>query len=185
MDQSLAVKVIFKRSRLKMRASINSVQMDSSCGQEGRAVMVSSDQLCKAQSRVLLTFAALAANVTHALYQEAIIKHQEAIIKNEGIEMGKIHADYNRREDLDIYNLLHFLSLRAVSFFSQLARSYRSIARGEPRDPRFLSIVCIIYFEFRARRISGTKTDYSQSSISSIKCRVLINAGSGLTPGCE
>ena len=56
--------------------------------------------------------------MTHALYQEAIIKHQEAIIKNEGIEMGKIHADYNRREDLDIYNLLHFLSLRAVSFFS-------------------------------------------------------------------
>ena len=36
MEQSLAVKVVFKWSRLKMRATINSVWMDSSCGQEGR-----------------------------------------------------------------------------------------------------------------------------------------------------
>ena len=39
------------------------------------------------------------------------------------------------------------------------------VTGASPFPPRsFLSLVCITYFEFRPRRISGTKTDYSWST---------------------
>ena len=46
--------------------------------------------------------------------------------------------------------------------FLELALSYR-VASGEMRflELAFLSLICIILTEFCARRISGTKTDYS------------------------
>ena len=48
MEQSLAVKVVFKWSWLKMRATINSAWMDSSAVRKAGVLMMSSDQLCKA-----------------------------------------------------------------------------------------------------------------------------------------
>ena len=64
---------------------------------------------------------------------------------------------------------LRFLEL-ALSFrvasgemrFLELALSFR-VASGEMRflELAFLSLICIILTEFRARKISGTKTDYS------------------------
>ena len=46
--------------------------------------------------------------------------------------------------------------------FLELALSYR-VASGEMRflELGLLSLICIILTEFGARRISGTKTDYS------------------------
>ena len=46
--------------------------------------------------------------------------------------------------------------------FLELALSYR-VASGEMRflELAFLSLICIILTKFCARRISGTKTDYS------------------------
>ena len=55
-----------------------------------------------------------------------------------------------------------FLFLAFSLRFLELALSYR-VASGEMRflELAFLSLVCIILTDFCARRISGTKTDYS------------------------
>ena len=59
------------------------------------------------------------------------------------------------------------LSYRVASAemrFFELALSYR-VASGEMRflELTFLSLICIIITEFCARRISGTKNDYTRS----------------------
>ena len=55
-----------------------------------------------------------------------------------------------------------FLFLAFSLRFLELALSYR-VASGEMRflELAFLALICIILTEFCARRISGTKTDYS------------------------
>ena len=57
------------------------------------------------------------------------------------------------------------LSYRVASgemcFFLELALSYRVPSEVRFLELAFLSLICIILTEFCARRISGTKTDYS------------------------
>ena len=56
------------------------------------------------------------------------------------------------------------LSYRVASgemCFLELALSYRVASEVRFLELAFLSLICIILTEFYARRISGTKTDYS------------------------
>ena len=91
-------------------------------------------------------------------------------------EIGKI-TPKNRKKN----SMLFLARLRAVCSFPSVSRATERARCGKPREARarrkrkkkrffflplpipssFLSLICIILTEFRARRISGTKTDYS------------------------
>ena len=71
-----------------------------------------------------------------------------------------VSNEFNKRQTAS--SLFLFLTHQKLlpSFPSPL-----DVTGASPFPPRsFLSLVCITYFEFRARRIPGTKTYYSQST---------------------